>query len=96
MNRRGQWSLSPAYDVSWAYNPAGEWTSKHQMSINNKWDDITCADLVEFARRSDIDKPTEIIEQVVEAVSLWPKIAAELQIPTPQINTIEKTLRLQM
>ncbi|MDR0970157.1 MAG: type II toxin-antitoxin system HipA family toxin [Lentimicrobiaceae bacterium] len=96
MNRRGEWSLSPAYDVSWAYNPAGEWTSRHQMSINNKWDDITRTDLVEFARRCDIDKPTEIIEQVVDAVSLWSQIATELSIPQPQIDAIEKTLRLQI
>ena len=34
MDRRGEWSLSPAFDVSYALNPAGEWTSRHQMSIN--------------------------------------------------------------
>ena len=94
MDRRGEWSLSPAYDVSWAYNPSGEWTSKHQMSINNKWDDITRADLVEFAKRCDINRPTEIIEQVKEAVSMWGTIAGELPIPEAQIHNIESTLRL--
>lgn len=96
MDRRGEWSLSPAYDVSWAYNPAGEWTSRHQMSINNKWDDITRADLVEFARRCDINRPAEIIEQVKEAVSGWARIAGELPIPESQVRNIEKTLRLQI
>jgi serine/threonine-protein kinase HipA len=96
MNRRGQWSLSPAYDVSWAYNPSGEWTSRHQMSVNNKWDDISRKDLLEFARRCDISKPLPIIEQVVEAVSRWSEIAGELSIPVSQIDTICKMLRLKM
>jgi serine/threonine-protein kinase HipA len=33
MDRRGKWRLSPALDVIFAWNPAGEWTSRHQMSI---------------------------------------------------------------
>ena len=92
MNRTGVWSLAPAYDMSWAYNPSGEWTSRHQMSIGNKWDDISREDLLEFARRCDISRPAPIIEQVVEAVSKWREIAGELSIPDPQISAIEKTL----
>lgn len=91
MNRQGVWSLSPAYDVSWAYNPSGEWTSQHQMSINNKWDDISREDLLEFARRCDISRPSPIIEQVIEAVSKWREIAGKLSIPASQIAAIEKT-----
>ena len=41
MDRSGVWSLSPAFDITWSYNPAGEWTAKHQMSINGKGDDFT-------------------------------------------------------
>lgn len=28
------WSLSPAYDITFAHNPKGEWTHQHLMSIN--------------------------------------------------------------
>jgi serine/threonine-protein kinase HipA len=94
MDRRGEWSLSPAYDVSWAHNPSGEWTSKHQLSIGNKWDDFTYADLVDFANRCDINRPADIIKQVKEAVSMWGTIARELSIPENQVRAIEKTLRL--
>jgi serine/threonine-protein kinase HipA len=96
MNRSGVWALSPAYDMSWAYNPSGEWTSMHQMSINNKWNDISRDDLLEFARRCDISRPVPIIEQVVEAISGWRKVAGELSIPATQITEIEKTLRLKL
>lgn len=34
MDRGGKWRLSPAYDMGYAYNPDGQWTSAHQMSIN--------------------------------------------------------------
>lgn len=96
MNRTGKWSLSPAYDVSWAYNPQGDWTSKHQMSINNKWDDITREDLVTVAQNMNIKRHNEIIEQVTDAVSHWRKLATEYEIPEETIRQIEQSLQLQL
>ena len=29
MGRDGRWALSPAYDMSFAYNPYGAWTAAH-------------------------------------------------------------------
>ena len=94
MNRSGKWSLSPAYDVSWAYNPQGNWTSKHQMSINNKWDEITRADLITTAKNMNIKRPELIIEQVIDSVNLWYKFAKEYDIPAETINQIGDTLQL--
>ena len=94
MNRSGKWALSPAYDVSWAYNPQGNWTSKHQMSINNKWDEITRADLIAVAKNMNIKRPELIIEQVIDAVNLWYKFAKEYDIPNDTIEQIGKTLQL--
>lgn len=96
MNRTGKWSLSPAYDVSWAYNPQGDWTSKHQMSINNKWDDITREDLVTIAQNMNIKHHNEIIEQVTNAVSHWRKLAIEYEIPEETIRQIEQSLQLRL
>jgi serine/threonine-protein kinase HipA len=94
MNRSGKWSLSPAYDVSWAYNPQGNWTSKHQMSINNKWDEITRADLIATAKNMNIKRPELIIEQVIDSVNLWYKFAKEYDIPNDTIKQIGNTLQL--
>ena len=96
MNRSGKWKLSPAYDVSWAYNPQGDWTSKHQMSINNKWDNITRDDLTTVARNMNIKHSNEIIEQVIHAVSLWRNFAQQLDIPESTITQIENTLQLKL
>lgn len=92
MDKQGVWHLSPAYDMSWAYNPAGGWTGTHQMSINGKWDHITREDLLRVAYEMNIKHAQAIIDQVVGAVSQWPKLAKEqTDIPQNMIDAIEKT-----
>ena len=96
MDKRGKWSLSPAYDMSWSYNPNGAWTSMHQMSINNKWDDITREDLMALAKNVNIKQPGEIIEQVKDGVAQWPRLAKEFNIPHDIADVIESTLLLDL
>lgn len=93
MDKTGTWKLSPAYDVSWAYNPKGEWTSHHQMSVNNKWDNITKADLLTVAESIHIKHAEEIIDEVCGAVEMWAVIAKEHDVPSEMITMIDKTLR---
>lgn len=92
MDKSGKWSLSPAYDVSWAYNPAGTWTAKHQMSINGKWDEITREDLLAVGKAINIKHAEQVIDQVCHAVSQWQTLAKECQIPRTTISAIDKTL----
>src|SRR3546814_9109974 len=47
----GRWELAPAYDVTHAYNPSGEWTYQHLMGVNGRFDGITRDDLMAVARR---------------------------------------------
>jgi len=92
MDSHGTWSLSPAYDVSWSYNPRGEWTSAHQMSINNKWDDITRQDLLLVAQAMHIRQAGDIIGQIAEAVSKWKSLAMQHDIPKEIVMQIDSTL----
>lgn len=96
MDKGGKWSLSPAYDMSWSYNPKGVWTSKHQMSVNNKWDEITKEDLLAVAKNVNIKQPTEIIDQVKDGVSKWTQYAKEQGIPQNIMNAIGSTLLLNI
>ena len=92
MNRKGEWRLSPAYDMSWAYNPNGGWTATHQMSINNKWDNITREDLLTVASEMNVKGAKQIIDQVVDAVHQWSRLAKEnSDIPQSTIDFIERT-----
>lgn len=92
MDKKGVWRLAPAYDVTWAYNQAGDWTSSHQMSINNKWDDIQRSDIEAVAKAMNIKHSKEIIEQVNEAVGKWSALAKRQKIPTSIIKQIDQTL----
>ena len=94
MDKNGRWSLSPAYDMSWSYNPKGVWTSKHQMSVNGKWDDITRADLLALAKNVNIKQADAIIDEVKEGVSKWRTFATQYSIPSEMVKGIDSTLLL--
>ena len=96
MDRQGKWTLSPAYDMGYAYNPNGGWTAQHQMSINGKFDDITRQDLLEFAKRNNIKEATEIIDHIAEVSSRWPLLARECEVPRPMIDAIMPNLKLSI
>ncbi|TFG98045.1 MAG: type II toxin-antitoxin system HipA family toxin, partial [Calditrichales bacterium] len=93
MDEQGEWRLSPAYDVIYAYNPSGKWTEKHQMSLNGKRDEFTRVDLLKVAREMNIKSAANILEQVNQAVSEWPQIAADCGVAKEQITAIQKVHR---
>ncbi|MDR2916530.1 MAG: type II toxin-antitoxin system HipA family toxin [Tannerella sp.] len=75
MDKKGKWSLSPAYDVSYAYDPTGRWTRDHFLSINGKYEGFKYDDLAKVAKVQRIRNCKEIIEQVCEVVIRWPEYA---------------------
>lgn len=96
MDKTGKWRLSPAYDMGFANNPNGGWTSQHQMSINGKFNGITRQDLFEFAQRNNIKDAHEIIDRIIEAASLWPLIAKECEVPDKMIEAIFPEMKLSI
>ena len=71
MKKSGEWLLAPAFDVIYAYNPSGEWTSRHQMSVNGRTGGFSRADLLAVAKRFRIRDGDEIIAATAAAVSRW-------------------------
>lgn len=96
MDRQGKWRLSPAYDMGYAYNPNGAWTSAHQMSINGKFDSITRADLLELAARNNIRNASQIIDEVCDVCAGWYKIAKECDVPQAMIDQILPNMQLSI
>lgn len=86
MDKTGKWTLSPAYDIGFAYNPKGSWTDTHQMSINGKFDDITRQDLLVCAAANNIKNAAEIIDKVCETTAKWPKMARNCGVPQEMID----------
>ncbi|MEX1005748.1 MAG: type II toxin-antitoxin system HipA family toxin [Acidimicrobiia bacterium] len=94
MNRRGEWRLTPAYDVMWAYNPAGDWTARHQMTINSKRDGFTRSDLVGVGLEAGVDDADAVFDEVVAAVRDWPTHADVSGVEGERSEAIAATHRL--
>ncbi|MFA5781318.1 MAG: type II toxin-antitoxin system HipA family toxin, partial [Bacteroidales bacterium] len=84
MDEDGKWKLAPAYDMTYAYDPLHRWMKAHQLSVNGKRDDIDRNDLLLLAKKMNIKKATELIQQVKEAVSNWGKFAKEAEVNPDQ------------
>jgi serine/threonine-protein kinase HipA len=78
LKQRGNWELAPAYDVTHAYDPKGEWTYQHLMSVNGKFDDITREDIVVEADRFGVGRPSDRLNEVHTALGNWPRFAKEV------------------
>jgi serine/threonine-protein kinase HipA len=98
MDRAGRWSLSPAFDVVYAYNPGGTWTARHQMSINGKLDGIAVADLRAVGGLASLPRgrAETILAEVIEAVRTWPELAAEAGVEEDHAAAIAATYRLEL
>jgi serine/threonine-protein kinase HipA len=94
MDSQGKWRLSPAYDMGYAYNPKGQWTSAHQMSVNGKCDDITRADLLELAARNNIINAQDIIDEVCGNCAQWGQMAKECGVPQEMVDRIVPNMQL--
>jgi serine/threonine-protein kinase HipA len=93
MGRQGAWSLAPAFDMVWAYNSKGEWTNRHQMTVNGKRDHFTRTDLLAPAEQYSINGANRILDQVADAVARWPQFAHECGVPPAMAARIGRTHR---
>jgi len=97
MDKAGAWSLSPAFDVTYAYNPTGPWTSRHQMTINGKTDDFTREDFKAVAQVAGLKRGEHqaILTEVMDTVKDWARYAKTAGVPGSQRDKITRTLRLK-
>jgi serine/threonine-protein kinase HipA len=94
MNKRGEWSLAPAYDLCYAYSPSGTWTSQHQLSLNGRRDGFVKDDLLQVAKKADIKSGKEVIEQITDVVAKREDYAKAAEVNPNYIAQIGQTLRL--
>jgi serine/threonine-protein kinase HipA len=96
MDRQGRWSLAPAFDVTYSYNPAGIWTATHQMTLNGKRDGFTVKDVRAAAKSALLKRGRveAIVEEIRAAVARWPEFAARAQVAGAWREQIAKSHRL--
>ena len=95
MNQQGEWSLAPAFDVTYSYNPSGAWTAMHQMTMNGKRDGFTLADFETCAKAAVMKRgrAAAILDEVVAAVEQWPKFAEKAKLTEKLQGKIHKAQR---
>lgn len=98
MNRQGKWRLSPAFDIVYAWAPRGEWTNRHQMSINGKRDEFEREDLIALANVAGIkrDRANKMVDHVIETIRRWPDFAAEAGVANARVEKIQASQRTNL
>lgn len=94
MDKRGNWSLAPAFDVTYAYNPAGRWTGTHQMTFNGKREKFTLDDFKAAAKSAGLvqGRYKRILEQVQDALAGFKKRAKANDVPKKLVQEVAKNL----
>ena len=97
MNKSGEWRLSPAFDMTYSFNPAGAWTASHQMTMNGKRDDFTMEDFNACAKTASMKRgrAAKIVAEVQATVSQWRSFAEEAGVPDVLREKIQRTLNLK-
>lgn len=97
LDKDNKWQLAPAYDLAYSYKPDSHWVSKHWMTLNGKQDNFTRDDFYSFEKLSPIFSKRnidDVLNQTIEAVSRWDKLASEQEVPNSLIKEVSQNLRL--
>ena len=98
MDKSGRWALSPAFDVTYSFNPSGVWTAQHQMTMNGKRDGFTRHDFSKFANAVGMKRGRDkaILDDVLSAVSRWSRYSEEAGVARTQREQIATAHRLDI
>lgn len=99
MLRGDVWGLAPAWDLAYSYKPGSKWVNSHWMSLNGKRDDFSRKDFYSLEKLSPLftrDRVNSIIDEIVEKISNWKKLATNTEVPKALIDEIAQNLRLSI
>jgi len=96
MDKEGRWSLAPAFDLTYSYNPAGTWTASHQMTMNGRRDGFTLEDFRACARTASMKRgrAEAIVDEVLGTVARWPEYAEMAGVPSAWRDQIHSNFRI--
>jgi serine/threonine-protein kinase HipA len=98
MDKAGHWSLAPAFDMTYSYNPHGSWTASHQMTLNGKRDGFLLEDFNACAKLAGMKRGRAgtIVGEVQEVVARWRDYAESAGVPADWQQRIQRVLRLDL
>lgn len=93
MDKKGIWSLSPAYDMTYIFDTGGFLPDKeHCLMVGGKLQDIDREDALTFASENGIRSPENIIQKVSEAIRKFRELAEKNGVREEWISRIEACL----
>jgi serine/threonine-protein kinase HipA len=97
MDKSGAWSLAPAFDMTYSFNPSGAWTASHQMTMNGKREGFTLEDFNACAKTVSLKRgrAAKIVAEVQATVSKWRSYAEQAGVPDAARESIQRTLNLR-
>lgn len=98
MDKSGTWRLSPAFDLTYSYDPTGSWTKVHQLKLNGKQDDFTMQDIIAFGSYCNLSskKSQEILTSTQTHFSGFDALAKEYDVDDALRETVVANLRLRV
>lgn len=98
MNKQGKWSLSPAFDITYSYDPKGKWTKTHQINLNSKSTNFTKEDIIKFGEYCNIKRNDSvmILKEIKDAFRGFEKLADEYNVDKHLKDTVKNNLRLDI
>lgn len=92
MNEKGEWKLAPAFDMCHAYRSGSIWVSRQALSVNGKRENFTRDDILSLARKMNIKKSIEIIDEINGIVQNWKHYADLTGVSRELKDAIQSTL----
>ena len=98
MDRNGKWMLSPAYDITFSYNPSNKWLCAHQMTVNGKTTEIGLLDLMKAGAKMGVKKRRckEIISEISALVSDFAAFAEQAGLKEKTFAYINSVIEANM
>lgn len=88
MDERGEWRVSPAYDLSCSEGPGGE----HAMLVGREGARPGRKDLLELAKTAGLKHPDAVLDEVARAVSEFRRFADEAGVPARPASRVAALL----
>jgi len=98
MDRNGQWRLSPAFDMTYSYDPTGKWTKDHQIRLNKKQNNFTREDIISFGKYCNLKEKQslEILKNTIAVFRRFNALAKKYNVPIELKQTILENLRTSL
>lgn len=98
MDKKGQWRLSPAFDMTYSFDPKGVWTKVHQIKLNGKQEEFTLEDIMQFGKYCNLThiQVSKIVDKTIEAFKEFEKLANKYNVPQRLKHTILENLRIDI